>query len=309
MPLKKQKTVSQTSKARPEEPEVISVPIDWLLPHPLQDQMFSPLSPHEFDAFVQDIARRGLQVPLDVLPVNAAGLPEWTIVAGHQRLRAAQALGWTKIKVRVRHDWAEKSAAAIEDELISDNFVRRQLSRLQQAKCMLRLFEIELGRVPGDLLDCEKLDARECVARRFRCSVKTVSRKLDILTTPIEVQNAYDNGQLKIELAVKVAHLPVELLLEIAARIRAGEPARNVAMEYVRRKPIIHVERSPLVRVNKLLQEIAQLVPDDLSSVAAECPLSFAEDMLQKINGVRPLILKLTDALQQAKTRSAAAIG
>lgn len=285
------------------DPEPASVRIGRLQPHPRQDELFPPLPPHEFDALVQDIGKRGLQQLPDVLPANAAGLPAWTIIAGHQRILAALALGWKEIKVRIRHDLADKSSDEIEEALIADNFFRRQLSRLQQARCMLRLYEIELGRAPGRLCDFEKLEARKRVARKYSCSEKTVSRKLDVLTTPFEIQTAFDTEQLKIDDAVKVAHLPADFQAEIAAKIRDGAAPRKVVKEYIRRKPITTVQKSPLVKVNRLLEEIKELVPSDLDGIAAECPLFFAEDMLRRIEDIQPVIVQLTEALQRAKIR------
>jgi ParB-like chromosome segregation protein Spo0J len=66
-------------------------PIDELRPHPQQAALFHDLEGPEFDQLVESL-KRGLDVPIEVTPTR-------TIIDGHQRVRAAQRLGWTKIRV------------------------------------------------------------------------------------------------------------------------------------------------------------------------------------------------------------------
>jgi ParB-like chromosome segregation protein Spo0J len=91
-------------------------PIRRLKKHPQQDALFPELPDAEFEAFKQDMQLRKQQKPIEILP-------DGTIVAGHQRVRAAKALGWTEVEVVVRHDLAQRGEDAIVAHLIRDNLI------------------------------------------------------------------------------------------------------------------------------------------------------------------------------------------
>jgi hypothetical protein len=88
------------SEARdPDEPVEILIPgVDWeyvaeypllqLKLHSLQNELFVGLNEHSIDELAQDIRRRGLQNPLEILPNG-------TIINGHQRFLAYQRLRQT----------------------------------------------------------------------------------------------------------------------------------------------------------------------------------------------------------------------
>src|SRR4051812_6738101 len=73
--------------------------------HPRQAELFGNLPDEELRALAEDMRRHGQRQPVEALP-------DGTLLAGHQRLRAARLLGWDKIEVRVRHDLASDPAAA-----------------------------------------------------------------------------------------------------------------------------------------------------------------------------------------------------
>src|SRR5688572_14543293 len=111
-------------------------PLERLKPHPAQAKLFSDLDEQSFKDLVEDIRIRGIEKAVEVLP-------DGTIVCGHQRLRAANALGRTKVPVRVLHDLAEAGDSAVEQYLITNNLHRRQLDKLDLARCYARLRELE----------------------------------------------------------------------------------------------------------------------------------------------------------------------
>jgi len=61
--------------------------------HPEAEQI-PPMLPDEWRAFRDDIAERGIQVPIEIMP-------DWTILDGRHRWRAAQELGLEEVPVRV----------------------------------------------------------------------------------------------------------------------------------------------------------------------------------------------------------------
>jgi hypothetical protein len=99
-----------------------------LSPHPHQPELFADMLEHELPSLADSIRERGLDHPIEVLP-------DGTIVCGHQRWRACRILGWSSAPVIVRHDHAAAGDVAVEERLITDNLDRRQLDRLDVARC------------------------------------------------------------------------------------------------------------------------------------------------------------------------------
>jgi ParB family chromosome partitioning protein len=91
------------------------VPINLLKSHPRNEEYFSALSPEKHEEIRRSIETHGIRDPLKVLP-------DYTVVAGHQRLRIAQELGMEKVPVVVL-DISQEEAEYL---LIADNEERRQ---------------------------------------------------------------------------------------------------------------------------------------------------------------------------------------
>lgn len=205
-------------------------PLSKLREHPQQQALFGAISEQELLALATDMQTNGLQHAVEILPNGI-------ILTGHQRVRAAQHLGWLQIEVVIRHDLAASGSAA-EQHLINDNFVRRQLTPLGRARCIRRLMEIEEGR-PSDRFGAgrrERLKAR--IASRMGLSTRTVSRYLLILETPASVQQAYDRGELSLVAAGQVALMREQAREEIAHRIECGEKPGSVVTQFRMRRDV-----------------------------------------------------------------------
>lgn len=200
-----------------------------LKPHPRQATMFDDLPEVELLALAEDIKANGLRHPVEILP-------DGTIVAGHQRCRAAKHLKWTEIDVVVRHDLAEQGDDAVEAHFIRDNFTRRQLTPLGQARCVKRLMDVE-GKVASWNRYGRREALKEEIGKRLQISSRTVARYLLVLDAPPEVQRAFDAGQLTLAQAGKVALLPKAKRLDLDKRINDGELAVDVAKEMLAGAP------------------------------------------------------------------------
>lgn len=73
--------------------------------HPKQALNFDDVPDKELAALAADMKRRGQRDPVEILP-------DGTVIAGHQRVRAAERLGWKEIDVIVRTDLAGAGNAA-----------------------------------------------------------------------------------------------------------------------------------------------------------------------------------------------------
>lgn len=203
-------------------------PINKLKPHPRQAPVFGDLPDEELQLLIADIEKRGLRDPIHILP-------DGTIICGHQRVRAARHLDWTEIDAIVRYDLESAGAAAVEEEFIKDNFVRRQLSPLARARCIQRLMEIEEGRAPGMgyVIDREELQAR--IGAQMGLCPRSVRRHLLVMQTIIDIQKAYDRGEITLADAGKLAALPPFMQSDVAQRMAFGENPKALVREYQER--------------------------------------------------------------------------
>src|SRR4051812_4344141 len=96
--------------------------------HSLQSKYFPEAPAERFAALKTAMARGEILPPVHVLP-------DGTILAGHSRVKAARELGRKTIDVVVRHDLAEAGPEATLEFLLADNQDRRQLSKLDEARC------------------------------------------------------------------------------------------------------------------------------------------------------------------------------
>lgn len=197
--------------------------------HPEQQDLIGDISNGELNDLVESIRKHGLQHPVEILP-------DGTVVAGHQRLRAVKILGWTEVPVRIRHDLAEAGEDAVVTYLIDDNLHRRQMDPLAIARAYRYLKVIERDRDYADLSYDDRRDIRDRIAARLggHYSGRTLDRYEQVLDMPRAVQDAVIAKQLPLTLAVKITKLRQANKQAIADRIEAGEPAKAVVAEYVR---------------------------------------------------------------------------
>ena len=202
-----------------------------LKPHPRQAELFPDLPIHLLRDLAQDIEQRGLKEPLEILP-------DGTIVCGHQRLRAAELLGWEEIDAWVNHELAGQGDLAVEQRLIEDNIVGRNLDRLDQVRCYRRLVEMA-PEIPSERRrDHQQGRLRDVIGERLGMSGRTLERYVRVLETPSEVQDAFRAGRISLVNATKVAKLPKEAQEQLAADLRSGmNPKQAVAARLAGRTP------------------------------------------------------------------------
>lgn len=172
------------------------------------------------------IERCDLQFPIEILP-------DGTIIKGHQRLRAVTVLGWTEVDVIVRWDLENNEAETLR-ELIDDNCVHRQLSFLGLARCYLELAKLPGSRRPAPGSKVRPLRPKNMFAARTGQSERNAARYLNIVKTPMEVQEAFEADKLSLVEASRVAHLPTKQQEAIAEGIRAGESPCKLVRAHLR---------------------------------------------------------------------------
>lgn len=98
---------------------VRSTEIGKLKENPVSSKHFRDLAGDDFAKLKEDIKARGVLVPL-------VAMKDGTLLAGHNRLRAAREIGVEKVPVQ----WVEDELSRKDQEgfVIKDNVIRRQLS-------------------------------------------------------------------------------------------------------------------------------------------------------------------------------------
>ncbi len=115
------------------------IPIGLLKIHPKNSEYYSDLPPEKYEEVKNSIKVNGIRDPLKVLP-------DYTIIAGHQRFRIAQELGLEKVPV-VIIDVSPKEAEYL---LIADNEERRQddndpIKKAKRAKFLKEYWGVKNG--------------------------------------------------------------------------------------------------------------------------------------------------------------------
>ncbi len=115
------------------------IPVSLLKAHPKNQEYYSNLSDEKYQEIKRSIEAHGIRDPLKVLP-------DYTVVAGHQRLRIAQELGLEKVPVVI----LDVSLEEAEYLLIADNEERRQpdddpIRKARRAKFLAEYWGIKRG--------------------------------------------------------------------------------------------------------------------------------------------------------------------
>lgn len=267
-----------------------------LIPFPTQEQTFSACTAADDDNFREDIRSNGLRDLLHVIPENSAGLEPDTLLFGYRRCRALQEIGHTEYDVWVRYDLATASFAELEQLFLADNFQRRQLSKLERARVALRLFEIEKSREQGELDEQEESEARERVGKAIGMSGRNVQRYINIVQAPLSVQNAFENGQIKLVEAGRLACLPPGMLTEVDQLLQSGVCPSKVLKQYPSLRSRAG-KRPREVKIKKFKQSVVDLsraLSDADNLLTREVlPESNLESITNLRDGLSTLIAKL----------------
>ena len=232
------------------EPRLEELRLADLTPHPDQAIYFRNYPVFEYGALKADIESKGLLHPIMVLPPdNAAGLPANTVITGHTRRKILLELGHDTTEALVRHDLRSATRADVDKLFLTDNVARRQQDRLGQARAAVRLFQIERElRGRSALRDpLRNGEVRDRVGQIVDMSGRNLSRYLNVLAAPVEVQDAFQAKRVTLVTAAKVSGLPKGDQAGLAARLRAGEDAKDVFAEFFPPRGGKHVKTADAV--------------------------------------------------------------
>lgn len=177
--------------------------------------------PNDQTCLVANVRENNVITPLDVI-LNELGEKE--IVSGSRRLLAARAAGLSKVPVRIRGirlSLAER--------------IQQQLSiQLQHAP----LNPMDEARAFDDLMKESGCSQSE-VAKRIGVSVAKVSRCLNRLTLPMEIQSLVEQG--------KIVRSTVDIIASVKDRNRQAELAQKAAAAKLTRDEAVVQAKQPYV--------------------------------------------------------------
>ncbi|MBT9140303.1 MAG: Chromosome-partitioning protein Spo0J [Dehalococcoidia bacterium] len=191
------------------------VSISLLKPHPKNQSYYDNLPEEKYQEVKRSIESHGIRDPLKVLP-------DFTVIAGHQRLRIALELGLEKVPVTV----VDISPEEAEYLLIADNEERRQddtdpIRKAKRARFLAEYWGVRLGKggdrgnqytgkiseVPKEIISLGT-KSLEDVAEAISEDVRTTKNilKLNDLIPPL--QTLVSSGTLGQTAAYSLAFLP-----------------------------------------------------------------------------------------------------
>ena len=273
-----------------DKPQLKALRLAKLKPHPKQERFFRQYGHYEYETLKADIRDNGLKNPIEVVPAdNAAGLEPLTIINGHTRCKILTELGIETTEVLLRYDLLDASASEITKLFLLDNVARRQQDRLGQAHAAIQHYKIEreqLGRqVDGDPMNQEKL--RDQIGAIIGVSGRTLQRYRNILAGPIEVQDAFESGQIKLVDAARVTSLPPKEQNLLAKRLRDGEDPKVVFAAFFPPEHRGHVKLSNAIACLVRTLETAQ--SDLFPRLAEVTPGSVRKSKKQLRGGIKLL--------------------
>jgi ParB-like chromosome segregation protein Spo0J len=196
--------------------------LDGLTAHRLQSALFRPLSDKEHAQLIEGIRAHGVVQPFEITT-------DGTIIDGHERVRAARALGLTEIPVRVRDDLADQTA--IDRRHAEANLNRRQLDPLDHARLAVHLFQLENGR--KKIRGIEQDELRDRVGVALGMGGRNAQRYLNLARAPLEVQSAYSESKISLTIAGRVCQLPRDTQESLARELRHGDDPAIVVKRYL----------------------------------------------------------------------------
>ena len=272
-----------------------------LRPHPRNNEFFDDMDGQKWKDFLQSVRTSGIIEPIIVTQ-------DLVIVSGHQRVRAAKAIGLMKIAVEVRH---YESDDKVLKDLIETNIMQRGIGNtnpIKLAKCIVELERI-LGIKHGNNQHTERTShnvtssTQEDLAEQLKMSKMQLTRYKKLLDLVPELQSAVEEGRISATNASAIlAKLPEDEQRSIAEQI-VGTDGKVSKQELERlkveneklrnRKPEV-VERVVTVESEETKRKLRQAEKD------ARAYRQDYEKAKQEVVNQRNENLKLQDELQRA---------
>lgn len=252
-----------------------------LKPHPRNGEFFDDMDGQKWKDFLQSVRTSGIIEPIIVTQ-------DLVIVSGHQRVRAAKAIGILKIAVEVRH-YADDDKVL--KDLIETNIMQRGLGNtnpVKLAKCIAELERILGIRNGGDRKSDGhnvNLKTQTDLAEELKMSQKQLSRYKKLLDLVPELQTAVEDGKISATNASAIlAKLPESEQKAIAEQIVGsdGKVSKQELEFYKNRVKELSDQNKALSDkkpevVEKVVEKVVETVPSDYENLKRDNARLFKE--------------------------------
>ncbi len=292
------------------------VPISLLKPHPKNQDYYDDLSAEKYQEIKRSIEAHGIRDPLKVTP-------DYTVIAGHQRLRIARELGFEKVPVVILDVTPEEA----EYLLIADNEERRQgdgdnpMKKARRAEFLKQYWGVREGRLakPGTPEGHFGLQVKTLadVAEAVGESETTLKRLLKLNDLIPELQQLVSQAKLSQTAAYSLAFLPPEEQRQLLQTLgESGVCGLSVkeAQELRKELDVVRKEKESLQgrlaeledEKDGLFRQLADL-QDGFSSaekeVAEKLGQRYEEKLREAISGLQRKLQKRDEELEQLRAR------
>ncbi len=260
------------------------VSIQLLKIHPKNSEYYSDLSPEKYEEVKNSIRVNGIRDPLKVLP-------DYTIIAGHQRFKIAQELGLEKVPVVIIDVTPEEA----EYLLIADNEERRQddndpIKKAKRAKFLKEYWGVRHGnnqysRIPQN----EESKTSADVAKAVGTTAKNLNRLLKLNDLIPELQELVSSNKLGATAAEQLAYLDTSVQQVLWDTLGEEIAQKTIAETKVIRQEV-EIPAAEQEKTEKLEQKITLLTEN-------------IEDAEKTIKEFEEIIVELEDALEKAENK------
>ena len=254
-----------------------------LKPHPRNSEFFDDMDGQKWKDFLQSVKTSGIIEPIIVTQ-------DLVIVSGHQRVRAAKAIGILKIAVEVRH-YADDDKVL--KDLIETNIMQRGLGNtnpVKLAKCIAeleRILGIRNGNNQYTKRDEHNVQAKTQadLANELKMSQQQLGRYKKLLDLVPELQTAVETGLISATSAsAMLAKLPEVEQKAIAEQIVCsdGKVSKQELEFYKNRVKELSDQNKALSDkkpevVEKVVEKVVETVPSDYENLKRDNARLFKE--------------------------------
>lgn len=252
-----------------------------LKPHPRNGEFFDDMDGQKWKDFLQSVKTSGIIEPIIVTQ-------DLVIVSGHQRVRAAKAIGILKIAVEVRH-YADDDKVL--KDLIETNLMQRGIGNVNPikiARCIVELERIAGIKRGGDRKSSETefpLITQADLAKKFDMSQQQLRKYKKLVTLVPELQDVVESGELSVkDASAYISKLPETEQRELAEKIIGsdGKVSKQELEFYKNRVKELSdqnkalSDRKPEV-VEKVVEKVVETVPSDYENLKRDNARLFKE--------------------------------
>lgn len=240
------------------EKEVMTIPIDDIVPNPYQPRR--TFTSESLEELSQSIRQYGLLQPISVRKLKKGG---FELIAGERRMRACRMAGWTHIDAIIFNAYEQDSAVIA----MIENLQRENLHYMEEAEGYQNLIR-------------DHNLSQEELARRLGKSQSTIANKMRILRLPVQVK------RILYQYSLTERHA--------RALLRLHDEAMQLKIAKIVAEQSLNVKRTEDL-IEKTINQMYGIAEED-KPVCEKKVSSFIRDARLFINSIKSVVSQMNDA-------------